>query len=632
MSAIVQVETAPAELRPGLAQIARLYPGRFGDGVAISFMPSEGLDIELTEDGIQVGYRHPTDAFRALGLILGDLLIGSSVRSRSQRRKFDSVAVMLDCSRNAVPTTAAAADLLRSLALMGVTQVWLYLEDTYEVPGEPFFGYGRARLTASELTEIDDVAHDLGIEVISCVQTLGHLGNVLKWPAFSPVRDTGEVLLADSERTYELIRTMLTAASGPLRSRRIHIGLDETWGLGSGLHRQQFGSQPATEIFARHLRTVVEICRDLGLAPMMWSDMVLRFASPTNGTSDLDVAVPAGLASALPADVTLVYWDYNHPEADYHEAQIARHRSLGKQKLVVAGAVHTWLQKWANLPNSIRSLSGQLEAAARTGVRDVVVTLWGNDGSECDFRSALPAVQAFADFCYTGQLLSTDTASGVAGSCDATAEAWFDASAIDLPGVDWGDLGMFDATPVRPSNAASWILWADPLLDLVEIDVRGADAARYTEIADHLERRAATGLGGDELLAYPALLARVLALKVDLHRRLRPAYASHDLAELEAIDDLIGASVDAVALLRDSHRQRWYERNKVTGWEILERRYAGLISRFGTLQESLREWRGDPGARIESLERPRLPLRTHDGRPLYVLRHDLVANGSLTTT
>ena len=50
---------------------------------------------------------------------------------------------MIDCSRNAVPLVETIHTFIRYIALMGFNTLLLYMEDTYKVEGEPFFGYFR---------------------------------------------------------------------------------------------------------------------------------------------------------------------------------------------------------------------------------------------------------------------------------------------------------------------------------------------------------------------------------------------------------------------------------------------------------------------------------------------------------
>lgn len=44
-----------------------------------------------------------------------------------------------------------------------------------------------------------------GIELVPCIQTLGHLGQILQWPKYHIYRDTNEVLLGNWDETYSLI-------------------------------------------------------------------------------------------------------------------------------------------------------------------------------------------------------------------------------------------------------------------------------------------------------------------------------------------------------------------------------------------------------------------------------------------
>lgn len=105
------------------------------------------------------------------------------------------------------------------------------------------------------------------------VQTLGHLGQMLQWPRYLHLRDTSEVLLADSAETYAILAKMITTATKPFRSSKIHLGMDETHGLGHGRYHTLFGQhnyKEPTRIFIDHLSRVNQICMDLGLQPCIW--------------------------------------------------------------------------------------------------------------------------------------------------------------------------------------------------------------------------------------------------------------------------------------------------------------------------------------------------------------------------
>lgn len=125
---------------------------------------------------------------------------------------FEHFGVMMDCSRNAVPSVEFLKGYILSLALMGYNELQLYTEDTYEVEGEPLFGYMRGRYSIKELREIVDYAAQFDIEVVPCIQTLAHVNQLLRWDKYNEVRDIDDILLVGEEKTYELIDKMFGVA------------------------------------------------------------------------------------------------------------------------------------------------------------------------------------------------------------------------------------------------------------------------------------------------------------------------------------------------------------------------------------------------------------------------------------
>ena len=102
------------------------------------------------------------------------------------------LGVMLDCSRNAVLKPESVKTFAKIIKAMGYDTLMLYTEDTYEIPEYPWFGYMRGRYTQAELREIDDYAYMLGIEVIPCIQTLGHLATTIRWNYAAKMSDTSD--------------------------------------------------------------------------------------------------------------------------------------------------------------------------------------------------------------------------------------------------------------------------------------------------------------------------------------------------------------------------------------------------------------------------------------------------------
>lgn len=97
--------------------------------------------------------------------------------------------VMLDCSRNAVMKPEEVINFAKLLKSFGYNMIQLYTEDTFEVEGEPFFGYMRGRYTQAQLSFVVEECEKIGIEVIPCVQTLAHLNQIFRWEEYRAIND-----------------------------------------------------------------------------------------------------------------------------------------------------------------------------------------------------------------------------------------------------------------------------------------------------------------------------------------------------------------------------------------------------------------------------------------------------------
>lgn len=617
-------------LELALHEIRALYPWRFAcspstqpEALRLTLHRDERLAGETAmlrlerepDESFRLVYGRAAEALRGLGILMGRLECGLPVEPFQQETPFASLGVMLDLSRNAVLKVATIKRLIRQVALMGVNRIFLYLEDTYDIRGEPLFGYFRGRYSATELKEIDDDAALFGIEVIPFIQTLGHLRQVLQWPVYAPLQDTAEILLARDDAALELIGKMVQAATEPFRSRRVHLGMDEAHGIGSGQFLLRNGYIPPFEILSRHLEEVAGICRKLGLRPMIWSDMFFRLGSKTNDYYDPDATIPCTVAGRIPPDVELVYWDYYHTEPDFYREWIRRHKELGRPPLFSAGA-WTWNRFWALLPRARATLLAGMTAAREAGLKEAFITLWGDDGGECPAHSALPAIQYFADLAYEPEPRSSE--SNLKGSCHADASAWELAGSLDYHPVH-GD-------PAKAIlNTTKWLLWHDPLLNFLEREMAGLTPDHYHKLHKQLKEAARN----DERLDFPRRLVEAVALKLELHRALRPAYRDGNLALLADIAERqIPHLAGVIRTLWLHHREQWHRENKPFGWETLERRYGGLLLRLETLRDKLTSHVADP-APIPELEHEPHPVYPAKELPEIVINHRKAATPSM---
>ena len=371
--------------------------------------------------------------------------------------------------------------------------------------------------------------------------------------------------------------------------------MDEAPELGAGRYRDLFGEKPKVDIFLRHLKRVSAICRDRDLKPMLWSDMFFRLSPKPHYPH---WKVPAKVALAIPKDVDLVYWDYYHCETEAYESWFKRHRRLGFEP-IMAGGLRMWATLWVNYPLALAVTDVCLRACKANGVRRAFLTLWGDDGHECDVFAALAGLQFFAEHGYADVVDPARLRAQFRSICGADYDDWIAASGLDaVPGIPHPEQSK--------ANPSKCLLWQDPLLFWYDPQLEGRILdGHYERLARRLDQ-AARRSPGARLLALPAQVARVAALKGAFTRKLGQAYLRRNRTALAGLlkTDLprLRRQLDRLWRL---HRARWLATCKPFGWEAIELRYGFVRARLDTAALRLREYLGAKIPAIPELEEER---------------------------
>jgi hypothetical protein len=604
--------TTPPAIATALRALAEEYPlreGAAGD-LAITFAPGAADTVVVSRQGRQATIAAGTTALALRGV--GSLLSGvvAEGATLTERAPFTTFGIMLDCSRNAVMTVPQLRRWWRRLALLGYNLAMLYTEDTYQLPGEPWFGYLRGAYSADDLRALDDYAASLGLELIGCIQTLGHLQQILKWHAYREVADTSSVLLVDEDQTYALIEKMLAHFASVCRSRRIQIGMDETHDLGRGRFMDRHGYERGFDIFNRHLARVTAMCRQHGLQPMIWSDMYFRMGSKTGEYYDRACQIPPDVAAAIPREAQLVYWDYYHEEREFYLDWIARHRALGHEPLM-GGGLWTWHRLWYDHAYTVARTVPCLEACREAGVREFFFTMWGDDGGYCEPHAVLCGLAWAADLAYGGRV--DDAAFAARGRAILGA---------DLP-------ASLLAARLHEINNPVAILWDDPLLAMYlqherarQTDALASAAACFAGLALQLQPHLAEAGAGR--IRHAELLCRTLAAKLRVGDALIGAYAAGDKTRLTLLRADVMAVRDLYLELAESWRAGWLAAHQPFGLEVMQIRLAGLAARYAELDRRLKEFAAGTVATIPELD-AHLPAPP----PGYLaIRYSRLATGS----
>lgn len=561
----------------------------------------EGEELSLLMDGERLTVEAPDISAAARGLFLAACALrdGKDIPELHQRRHIASCGMMLDMSRGGVMTVEAVKGMIDAHAALGLNLMMLYTEDTYTVPEAPYLGYLRGRYTEKELREMDDYAAESGVELVPCVQTLAHLEQFLQWDVNRDIKDNDCVLMIDEPKTYAWIRAALTALRRCFRTNRIHIGMDEAHGVGLGEYYQKHGAVNRFELLNRHLNRVVDICKELGFKPIMWSDMFYRLGSKNNDYYDTDAVVPESAIAQIP-DVALCYWDYYHTDEQFYAGMLEGHRKMGKE-VVFAGGIWTWSGILPHVRKTNATMYPALRACLKAGIGTVLATSWGDDGCETDYRLALNQLPIYSEHVWLGEDCTRAEVERMGERLTGLSEACFNA------------MGAFyaDDDDHRPGKG---LFYCDPLYPLTEglWDLTGYREGLEEGIKT-LERHL-----DDSRCEYAWLAMRIALEKLNWVNELRPAYLRGDKAVvLTMANEKLPAMRELYVKMMSVWREQWESGRKRNGWETICARLGAVIARLDDVQRILLRWADGTIECVEELDETPLPASRLCGRQDY---------------
>ena len=556
-----------------------------------------GEGIAIACDGKNATLTYKTNVDLARGLVLLKQFGTDRAYTHEEKCSFETLGLMVDCSRNAVLTVDSVKRLLRLLALMGYNMLQLYTEDTYEIEGEPYFGYLRGRYSKEEMKELDAYARELGIEMIPCIQVLAHIQSIFKWAAYyEEHRDIADILLSGEEKVYTLIDRMFATMAECYASRRINIGMDEAHMVGLGKYLDRNGYHDRFDVLVKHLHRVCEIADKYGFRPMMWSDMFFRLSN--EGKYYLEgkkCEIPERVFSALPENVSLAYWDYHHANREHYDEMILAHKKFDREIWFAGGTLKAFTFTPDN-KNAITNTEFALRSCKRHGIKHVFSTAWGDDGGEGSHFATLPTLAYTAGLAYGG------------GSMKEVKRFF-----RTLTGIRFDDFMSIDSlnhllAPRGGYAAGKSFFYCDPLMGIRDLTV-----AAHPEIGERLSAaiaalsRPASNKRFGYIFRTQKAMAQVLSRKADFGVRLRAAYKAQDKETLASLAEECKWISAALEKFYKTFRAQWMYENKSLGFDVQDIRLGGLARRLCVCREIILEYLDGKREKIEELEEELLP-------------------------
>jgi hexosaminidase len=592
----------PDELSAGVNYLKDMLNLKIGTGTPVAVKKGSEIKVRYYNGKGEITYIDKHTFFRALGLYLENAAKGGDF-DVSERPHFETVGVMIDASRNGVMTVEAIKRFLNYIALAGYNMLMMYTEDVYKIKSRKYFGYMRGSYTYDELHECDLYAQDLGIEMIPCIQTYGHLEQYLKWSEAHDIRDTASVLLAEEEATYSFIEDMILSATAPFKSKRIHIGMDEAWDMGRGNYMNKKGYKDPFEIFTNHLNRVIEITKKYNLKPMMWSDMFFRISSSEHRYYSKDTVIPPDVMEKIPKEVQLVYWHYGEePGCDGY--MLDKHIDT-ERDVIFAGGLWTWSVHLPEINYAMKSTNEALLECKKRNIKEMITTIWSNDNSEMDPFASLLGIWYTAEHCYNDDVCMETLKNRFEFLTGANFNAFMEMGEYNNIFDDGREYKNF-----HERFMGKKLFWQDVMEGLVdEFLYKQPMSEHYKKYAEKMAGYAAKGGKWKDIYEFCSAVFSMLETKCYIAERLKPAYDNKDREFLaEAARKHFPLLCEKIKTVHALHKKQWFSSKKVFGWAALDIRYGGLLARANTAIERLEGYiRGDIPS-LEELQEERLPF------------------------
>lgn len=517
------------------------------------------------------------------------------------KRNFEKLTIMVDCSRNAIKTVDEMKRFITLMAKMGYNELDLYMEDTFTVEGEDFFGYMRGRYSPEELKEIDDFAYNLGIEVVPFIQTLGHLNQLFQWECYDEIRDCDRIFFAGEEKTYEFIEKMVAALRPCFRSKKINIGMDEAGSMGRGKYYDKHGAYNVADVFIDHVNRVCDIVRKYDFRPLVWGDMFFTIFTGKHGAGGHEhVDFNKEFLKKVPEDMTIICGNYSPTEKDYYLNMIRDYKQL-TPNFGFIGASWKWTGWCPAGYTAIGATDAALKACIEEDIKYVIMSLWGDNGAECSDYSALPALVLAS--CYNQGIFDMDE---IKAKCKEWTGVDFDTFLL-LSDPDFDP----ELPLVRVITPTKYQFYNDCFMGLFDVGGVGPNEKEfYEKCAANI--KAKLGETGEYRYIFETImkLCEALSIKAQLGVRTHEAYLADNKEELKNIIADYKEAIKRVDEFYYTFRKQWYTENKPHGFDVQDIRIGAVLKRMQSCMERLQDYVDGKIDKIPELHEKQVPLMT----------------------
>ncbi|MFZ2095590.1 MAG: family 20 glycosylhydrolase [Anaerolineales bacterium] len=288
---------------------------------------------------------------------------------------YSNRGVMIDVSRDKVPTMETLFELVNLLASWKINQIQLYTEHTFAYRQYPEVWSGASPFTGEEILKLDAYCHERYIELVPNQNSFSHLEKWLKLPRFTGLAEapdgfdfpwghhSGPFSLCPLEQgSITLLRSLYDELLPHFSSRQFNVGCDETFDLGQGRSKTECERVGKGRVYLDFLLKIYNEVSKRGFRMQFWGDIIMEHPE---------------LVQDLPKDTIALEWGYeaSHPFEEHGE-------KLANASLpfYVCPGTSSWNSIAGRTDNCLLNLANAAQNGRKYGADGYLITDWGDNG------------------------------------------------------------------------------------------------------------------------------------------------------------------------------------------------------------------------------------------------------------
>lgn len=340
----------------------------------------ESYRLRITTDGIQIAGADAAGVFYGVQTLIQLLQQhGKTVPTLDIVDWPDLPArgVMLDVTRDKVPTMQTLYDLVDRLAGWKVNQLQLYTEHAFAYRNHPAVWATASPITAAEIMALDSYCRERFIELVPNQTTLGHMHRWFVHDAYLPLAEAphGSATMwgTHTDHPFGLNPTnpaSLTFLEGlfaellpNFSSKLFNVNCDETFDLGQGYSKALVAERGKGRVYLDFLLEIYKRVKAHGRTMQFWGDIIGEYPD---------------LVPDLPKDAIALEWGYDaaHPFAE-------KSKLFGDSGIAfyVCPGTSAWCSLSGRTTNMLGNISNALEHGLANGAVGILNTDWGDSGA-----------------------------------------------------------------------------------------------------------------------------------------------------------------------------------------------------------------------------------------------------------